>query len=589
MELPHLSDTDLIQHFSVNAPHMMWFLGAGTSRTAGMPTAIDIIWELKRKHYCIKENQDIRQHDINNDAVKRKIQSYMDSKGFPAAWSSEEYSFYFDLTFGADYAAQQKFLLEQLAPEKVSLNIGHRALAGLLTLQQTQMIFTTNFDEVIEKAYAQVAGDVLPTFHLEGSYAALDALNAARLPIYAKIHGDFRYQKIKNLTQDLLNNDEQIRKCLITASSRYGMIVSGYSGRDENVMAMFHEALRQTNAFPHGLYWTVPQLENILPSVVKLFEAAKEKKVKAFLVETGTFDILMSKIWKQIPARTDEIDKKVRTATAKEVAIPLPKPGKRYPLIRTNGLPVTGCPITCAQIELTNFIKYGDLQQAIADKNAKVVMTKTDKILAWGSPDEMRKVFEADRIKSLEKHEIIDPVDAISNHTLMKVFYEGALARALQRGKPLLLNHDGNRYSLVVDSRLSNNPVFQPLKQAVGFKGKPGWLTGKVKDNNNATWAESVGIRLEEKEGSLILLLTPNIWISPSTERENCFDFLRGKRIFRYNNIQNDLLDAWIKLLFGDTGAQEVEISCFLDTDFPAKFTISTRSVFTSGEVLDAA
>lgn len=589
MELARLSDTDLIQHFVANAPHMMWFLGAGTSRTAGMPTATDIIWELKRKYYCVKENQDIRQHDINNDAVKRKVQSYMDSKGFPAAWSPEEYSFYFDLTFGDDYAAQQKFLHDQLAPEKVSLNIGHRALAGLMAIQKTRMIFTTNFDEVIEKAYAQVAGGVLPTFHLEGSYAALEALNAERFPIYAKIHGDFRYQKVKNLTQDLLDNDEHIRKCLVAASGRYGLIVSGYSGRDENVMAMFNDAMSQTNAFPHGFYWTMPQSGTLLPSVVKLFETAKEKKVKAFLIEAGTFDILLSKIWKQIPARTDEIDKKVRTATAKKVAITLPKPGKRYPLIRTNGLPILGCPTVCAQIELTDYIKYPDLQQAVADKGSKVVMTKTDRILAWGNQDEMRGVFAAGRVKSIDKFEITDPAAAISDHTLMKAFYEEALARALQRGKPLMLNHDGFRYSLVVDNKLANNPIFQPLKLAVGYKGKPGWLTGRVKDNNNATWAESIGIKLEEKEGSLILLLTPNIWISPSTERENCFDFLRSRRIYRYNNVQNELLDAWIKLLFGTTGAQEIKVSCFADTDFPAEFTVSTRSVFTSGEVLDAA
>lgn len=78
----------------------MWFLGAGTSRTAGLPTATDIIWDLKHRYYCLHENQDLQSHDINNSAIKQKIQAYMDSKGFPALWSPEEYSFYFDLTFG---------------------------------------------------------------------------------------------------------------------------------------------------------------------------------------------------------------------------------------------------------------------------------------------------------------------------------------------------------------------------------------------------------------------------------------------------------------------------------------------------------
>jgi hypothetical protein len=61
----------------------MWFMGAGTSRSARLPTANDIIWDLKLKHYCAAENQDIRAHDINNKAVKQRIQTYLDSRVVP--------------------------------------------------------------------------------------------------------------------------------------------------------------------------------------------------------------------------------------------------------------------------------------------------------------------------------------------------------------------------------------------------------------------------------------------------------------------------------------------------------------------------
>lgn len=190
-----------------------------------MPTATDLIWELKRDYYCAHENQDINTHDINNGAVRRKIQGYMDSKGFPAEGSAEEYSFYFDLKFSDDDGAQQKFLSSQLSPEKISLNIGHRALAALMALKQCRIVFTTNFDEVIEKAYSEVSGSALIAYHLEGSYAALDAYNYERFPLYAKVHGDFRYRKVKNLTQDLLQNDEQVRRCFMTAGNAYGLVV----------------------------------------------------------------------------------------------------------------------------------------------------------------------------------------------------------------------------------------------------------------------------------------------------------------------------------------------------------------------------
>jgi len=106
-----------------------------------------------------------------------------------------------------------------------------------------RIAFTTNFDEVLELAFALVAGQNLTAFHLEGSYAALDALNAERFPIYAKVHGDFRYQSIKNLAADLVSNDKQIQRAFVAAAARYGLVVAGYSGRDENVMAMFRQAI----------------------------------------------------------------------------------------------------------------------------------------------------------------------------------------------------------------------------------------------------------------------------------------------------------------------------------------------------------
>lgn len=59
-----------------------------------MPTAADIIWDLKQRYYCLHENQDVQAHNVNNRAVREKIQSYLDSKGFPAANAPDEYPFY---------------------------------------------------------------------------------------------------------------------------------------------------------------------------------------------------------------------------------------------------------------------------------------------------------------------------------------------------------------------------------------------------------------------------------------------------------------------------------------------------------------
>ena len=171
-------------------------------------------------------------------------------------------------------------------------------------------MFTPNFDEVLERAYAFVSGESLTPFHLEGSYAALDALNAERYPLYAKVHGDFRYRSIRNLSADLQRNDAEIQKCFLAASNRYGMIVAGYSGRDFNVMQMFNSAMEQANAFPHGIYWTTPHVADAPKPVLDLIASARSKGVSAFIVETGTFDTMMTKIWRQLPEKSVTLDQK---------------------------------------------------------------------------------------------------------------------------------------------------------------------------------------------------------------------------------------------------------------------------------------
>lgn len=67
-----LREQDFLKHHTQNARHLMWFLGAGASRTSGLPTASDITWDLKRAYYCAQENQDVQSHDINNKAIRAK-------------------------------------------------------------------------------------------------------------------------------------------------------------------------------------------------------------------------------------------------------------------------------------------------------------------------------------------------------------------------------------------------------------------------------------------------------------------------------------------------------------------------------------
>jgi len=579
-----ISESDFLQHYIQNAQHLMWFLGAGTSRSAGLPTATDIIWDLKRRYYCLHENQNLQSHDINNSAIKHRIQAYMDSKGFPPLWSPEEYSFYFDLMFSNDDQAQQSYIHKELASDKVSLNIGHRVLAGLMEMGCARIVFTSNFDEVIETAFAEVAGKNLSTFHLEGSYAALDALNAEYFPLYAKVHGDFRYQSIKNLSEDLRSNDLKIQQCFLAASTRCGLVVSGYSGRDTNVMSMFRDALDQNNAFPHGLFWTVPRITSVEESVRELIAYAKGKGVRAHLVETGTFDEMLSKIWRQVKDKPQALDGKIRTAHVASVSIPLPAPGQQFPILRTNALPVLTPPPGCGMVELGGSITFSELKEKIIEKSPNAVLTYTDKILFWGSREEIVKVLPADKPSTIKPFKFEDGAKLASESTFMKSFFEEALAKALCYGKPLFLRRMNKTYYAVVRNDAANDQLFSSLRNVLSYNNNPVPIAGNVPRLLDVTWAESVSIRLEERGGRLWVVLRPDIWIKPLSRRQEATDFLRQRRLKRYNNQSYRILDAWIEILLGDVGSgSAVKVSCFQDTEYSADFEIGTRTAYSRG------
>lgn len=575
-----LQEDKFFQYYSENSQHMMWFLGAGTSRSAGLPTAADIILDLKHRYYCLHENQDIKHHDISNNAIKQKIQAYMDSKGFPEIWSSEEYSFYFDLIFGNDYETQQRYIRETLSSAKISLNIGHRVLAALLEMKKAKVIFTTNFDEVIETAFSMVSGNNLPTFHLEGSYAALAELNAEHFPIYAKIHGDFRYQKIKNLSSDLQCNDQEIQKCFLAAATRYGLIVSGYSGRDVNVMEMFRNAIDQNNAFPHGLFWTTPKLIDATQNVRNLIEYAQGKNVRAHLVETSTFDEMLSKIWRQIREKPAKLDEKVRSEYISRVNIPLPLHGKQYPVLRTNALPIITPPNRCGIVELNDAITFSSLKQKIIEESPNAVLTYTDKVSFWGDEKEVIKVLPKDKIVAIKPFDFDNAVESISKSTFLKLFFEHSLAEALCHQKPLLLRRKNKTYYAVVREDAAEEQLFLRLRNVLGNSNRT-LISGNVPGFRELTWAECASIRLEERDGRLWVMVRPDIWIKPLARRHEATDFLRQRRLKRWNAQAYQLLDAWIEILVGSVGSgNTVKVRCYPDTKYYAIFEIGTRTAY---------
>lgn len=524
--------------------------------------------------------------DLQNSAVRERIQSFMDSRGFPPLWADEEYSLYFEKIFGDDRERQRKYLQAILSEERVSLTVGNRVLGAMMASKLARVVFTTNFDTVVERSVAEVAGKSLQAYSLEGTNSAKNALNNEEYPFYCKLHGDFRFESLKNLQSDLAEQNRELSDAFLTAASRFGFVVAGYSGRDASVMSLFAKALEGTNPFPHGLYWTGLKGSGAHPSVTKLLFNARDLGVQAEYVDIETFDSMMSRLWRNLDNRPGELDARVRKSQQVTVDIPLPSTGKAKPLVRLNGLPVVSMPTRCVSLTFKAIPEWGDIRQAMRQSGGTLVLTKSDGVWGWGSREAAEDAFGA-QLTTFTEMEI--PADAlVLNSTNVKSLYEEAITTALARNKPLLARTRPSCGYLIVDPHTDDIGPLEPLQKLVGKTSGivPGLLSPTSEDHPEAEkvrWAEALRISLDLKSGKTWLLLEPDIWIWPTFARSAATDFLSRRRANRYNRLHNQLLDAWKGIALGtETKNTDVTFRSFdsgSDAENPT-FRIGTRTSF---------
>jgi hypothetical protein len=311
-----------------------------------------------------------------------------------------------------------------------------------------------------------------------------------------------------------------------------------------------------------------------------LIEFARSKGVKANIVETGTFDIMLSKIWRQLSNKPDALDLKVRTAKAKPVCIPLAAPGKNFPILRTNALAVTAWPEECATIEYTAPLTFKELNDKVFQHKPEAVACYTDRILFWGNSKGISSLLDEKSIRAIKSYNFEKEGVTIVGSTILQSFFENALAHSLCNNNPLKLRRKGRTYYAVIDHDSRDDVRLEPMKKVLGYKGALGDLAGSIRGLDKTYWAEAISIRLEHRNNALWLLIEPDIWVSPLSEREKAVEFLRGKRLRRYNEQSSDLLSEWIHLLFGSIGEHEVSVSCFSKSEYAPTFKLNTRTAF---------
>jgi hypothetical protein len=419
---------------------------------------------------------------------------------------------------------------------------------------------------------------------LERAASANKAISNEEFPVYCKLHGDFRYDSIKNLHADLASQNEDLSKALVNAANRFGFIVAGYSGRDESVLQLFRSTLTTPNPFPHGLFWTGIKGSKVLPVVTELIEDAMRAGVDAAFIEVETFDAFMLRLWRNLDDKDPALDAKVRKGAQAKVSIPLPTAG-RGAIIRMNALPIFSLPQECQSLSFRAPKEWADLRAATGATEGRLIFTKAESVLCWGSEVLIRSCFKD--IVSISPHDLSPEIVDIGNHLYVKGFLEEAICHALARGRPLLTRSTKSGSYLIADPHNTDQSPFVDLSSFVGkISGEISGLFTAVDEDHphpqKIHWAEAVRISISMIDGRNWLVLDPDVWIWPPRAKEDATDFLDKRRSNRYNNVYNTLIDAWLSVLLGNDRVAETKLSAFaVGTAVEApSFVIGARTAY---------
>src|SRR3546814_977565 len=73
--VPEIPADDFVRRFSMRPGQLMWFLGAGVSASAGLPTAWDMIWRFKRDLYVAQRK--LSAQTVRSEEHTSELQSLM--------------------------------------------------------------------------------------------------------------------------------------------------------------------------------------------------------------------------------------------------------------------------------------------------------------------------------------------------------------------------------------------------------------------------------------------------------------------------------------------------------------------------------
>jgi hypothetical protein len=563
---PHVVPLEVFSAaWAVHTNQLAWFMGAGVSAAAGVPTATAVRDELLVGLYARSHNLVRQSLDRTDPVLIQRVRAYFDGQnGLPPIGDPSDYSKTFELAM-PDPETRRQHIRKLFAGKEPCF--GQDVLGALVAAGSCDVMVTTNFDDLIERATQAAqgpepgrSGRVLNIAALSSTQRAVTALQDLDWPLLVKLHGDFRERSLMNIQPELREQNGEMLQFVSDLSRGYGLVVAGYSGRDESVMRMLATTCDTPNAWPRGVWWLARDPDEIAPEVLDLLATARANGINAYLVRAGTFDETMGSLSReahvQATVRTylDELRPRERVTQAARLTS-----SREWPVLRHNALPILQAEFDAVRVPLRGTWSRQEFRSALRDASWRgTAVLGPGEVIALGDADSLQRALGADRSDQTR----LTPLDVAAprHHHAMLLH---SIAKGVASRLPVGAQLGGNGASLLVtkvrpDEVLARSRDRDALEMAYASptRGQLSRSYGLNRDGGQREWGERVELSIDWQDGHAWLLFLPTTWV----ERLHTEDGIVTKDAAtdwrtqrwaqrRFNAKWVPIIDTWVHLI----------------------------------------
>lgn len=514
-------------------------LGAGASISSGIPSAESCIWEWKRAIFLTRNpGLEAQFAELSLPAVRAKIQRWLDGQStYPGNGTAEEYGVYIKECY--PIADDRRSFFQEKVRQAIP-HIGYRLTIKLAEAGIIQSVWTTNFDGLTAKAAAQSKSISAIDVGIDCQERLLRKPKRNEL-ICVSLHGDYRYDSLKNTAAELQRQEQMLRNGFVEQLKDTPLLAVGYSGRDASLMAALEEAYGRPGT--GVLYWCGFGDGEIPASVRRLLNLARSKGRAAYYIQSGGFDDLLLRIALHC-LEGDEVEE-ARQLMMAQAPIPTEQrvdfalvDSPTCGIIKSNAFPMTP-PGEIYEFDLKQWPeeKVWDYFDNCTDGREILAAPFSGKAYAFGTIDDIRSAF-ADRIG--------EKVERVPVNDLDLRYEDGVISSLIRRvlvcAMALRAGVDTDGYEILWDTTARE-------------RRKEGGKEYLVFD--------AVVVYLRRVAGKSYVVFKPTVRIESPTGGEVPEDVERNLKMailgWQHNNKFNQALESWRARLLKDE-----------DFDFPA-------------------